>query len=572
MTLARRPAAFTAVLITAGALGAGVAFAAAGGQDPSFNGGAPRVVDFPGITDDSVTRLALGPDGSIVIAGAAYNDGWDGVALGRLSASGEPVTAFGNEGALTDFSVSGVTSSPQALAVAADGDILVGLRAQGAEAQLQSALWGGDGDFAEADFAVSRYGADGVFEGVSRIDLPGTFRDAEIAAIEPQANGGALVLGSIRLDEGHGSFVRVLLDADGNLDPSFDDDGIEIDDSVDADAFAAGTQGAGSVIIAGNQSDFGGSVLKRYLADGSADAAYGGRFDFSSSAYLFGGDVLADGSVLGVDNDAVRRFTVAGEPDGAYGGGDGTGDLAFLGSGLAYVDVAGQPDGKAVVIANEGNDIVVGRLTADGAPDTTFGTGGKVVLPQPEGMARTLPGGVAIQPDGKVVAAGFGGTRRTSTEELRALLIERGETQAFVARLDGDPAPPTETTTTTTTTTTTQTTAPAPTTTVPAAEPVAAQSANPLPAAKSCISRRSFKIRLRIPRGAKATKATVKVNGKQVKVVKGDRLRAGIDLRGLPKGKAKISIAVKLSDGSTLTGTRTYRTCTPKRSGGVPKL
>jgi uncharacterized delta-60 repeat protein len=575
MNLARRPVAFSAVLLTAGALGAGVAFAAAGDQDPSFNGGAPSIVDFPGITDDSVTQLAIGPDGSIVVAGPADDDGWAGVALGRLNASGQPVGTFGEDGALTDFSVFGVDGSPQALAVAADGDLLVGLRARGALLLRQPSLWGGEDDSTEADFAVARYGADGTFEGVSRIDLPGIFDNAEIAAIEPQADGGTLVLGSIRVnDEGHGSFVRVLLDADGNPDPSFDGDGIAIDESVDADAFAAGAQGAGNTIFAGNQSGFGGSVLKRYLADGSADPTYGGAFDQTPPAPMFGGDVLPDGSVLGIDNEAVRRFTGDGKPDGAYGGGDGTADLSFLGGGdLGSVDVVAQADGKAVVIAHQGDGIVVGRLTADGAPDPTFGTGGTVVLPQPDGMAGTLPGGIALQPDGKVVAAGFGGMPPTSTDEQAALV--RGERRAFVVRLDGDPKTTTTTTTTdttTSTTATTQTATAATAATTPAPAPVAAQSSNPLPVAKSCVSRRSFKIRLRIPRGAKATKATVKVNGKQVKVITGSRLRAAIDLRGLPKGKSKVSITVKLTDGSTLTGARTYRTCTPKRAGGVPKL
>jgi UPF0288 family protein (methanogenesis marker protein 3) len=82
-----------------------------------------------------------------------------------------------------------------------------------------------------------------------------------------------------------------------------------------------------------------------------------------------------------------------------------------------------------------------------------------------------------------------------------------------------------------------------------------------------------FKIRLRIPRGDVATRATVRVNGKQVKVVKGSRLRAAIDLRGLPKGKATISIVVKLAGGKKpLTGTRVYRTCVAKRTSSAPQL
>jgi hypothetical protein len=60
----------------------------------------------------------------------------------------------------------------------------------------------------------------------------------------------------------------------------------------------------------------------------------------------------------------------------------------------------------------------------------------------------------------------------------------------------------------------------------------------------------------------------VKVNGKQVQVIRGTRLRAPVDLRTLPKGRFRVEIAVTLADGRTVRGTRRYRTCVPKRRGG----
>ncbi len=85
-----------------------------------------------------------------------------------------------------------------------------------------------------------------------------------------------------------------------------------------------------------------------------------------------------------------------------------------------------------------------------------------------------------------------------------------------------------------------------------------------LPSSGGCVSRRKFRIRLRRPKGVVIVKATVSVNGKQVKVVKGRRLSAPVDLRGLPKGHVTVEIALQTKAGQTITGERRYETCAPK--------
>lgn len=82
---------------------------------------------------------------------------------------------------------------------------------------------------------------------------------------------------------------------------------------------------------------------------------------------------------------------------------------------------------------------------------------------------------------------------------------------------------------------------------------------------RTCLSRRSFRIRLRQPKGDPLVSATVKVNGKRVKVVQGARLTAPVDLRGLPKGRYTVSITAVTTTGRTIAGSRRYRTCVPKR-------
>jgi hypothetical protein len=86
-----------------------------------------------------------------------------------------------------------------------------------------------------------------------------------------------------------------------------------------------------------------------------------------------------------------------------------------------------------------------------------------------------------------------------------------------------------------------------------------------LPSAKRCRSRREFKIRLVVPAGVQITTATVRVNGKRVKVVHARRLTSQVNLKGLPKGRYTVKITVVTASGKSFASSRHYRTCIPRR-------
>jgi hypothetical protein len=88
-----------------------------------------------------------------------------------------------------------------------------------------------------------------------------------------------------------------------------------------------------------------------------------------------------------------------------------------------------------------------------------------------------------------------------------------------------------------------------------------------LPPARRCVSRRAFRIRLRAPKGVTLQQATVLVNGRRARVVRGRRLTAPVDLRGLPKGRFTVKVTVTTTDGRRVSDTRRYRTCAPRRRG-----
>jgi hypothetical protein len=75
-----------------------------------------------------------------------------------------------------------------------------------------------------------------------------------------------------------------------------------------------------------------------------------------------------------------------------------------------------------------------------------------------------------------------------------------------------------------------------------------------------CVSRRAFRIRLRVD-PSQIKNVIVTVRGKRVKVRRGSRLTAPVDLRGAPDGKVKVKIFARTSDGRVLIGERQYLTC-----------
>ena len=102
------------------------------------------------------------------------------------------------------------------------------------------------------------------------------------------------------------------------------------------------------------------------------------------------------------------------------------------------------------------------------------------------------------------------------------------------------------------------------------ATPTQVATAFGLPAARQCVSRRNFPIRLKEPRGIRIKTAKVLVNGRTVAVRKSaGRWRAQVDLRGLPKGRFVVAIRITTADGRSLNGQRAYHTCAPKKKAAL---
>lgn len=90
---------------------------------------------------------------------------------------------------------------------------------------------------------------------------------------------------------------------------------------------------------------------------------------------------------------------------------------------------------------------------------------------------------------------------------------------------------------------------------------------------RTCSSRRVVSIKVRRWRGQRIRSARVYLDGEPVRVYRfGGRVRAEVDLRGKPKGRYVVRIDASLRDGTTVTGSRVYLTCTRKQPRNPPVL
>jgi uncharacterized delta-60 repeat protein len=222
-------------------------------------------------------------------------------------------------------------------------------------------------------------------------------------------------------------FVLARYNADGTLDASFGDGGkvATVFGSESAYVEAIAMQADGKIVVAGRIGDnvIDDFLVARYNVDGSPDASFGtdgvvttdfGHTNDSGTAVVIQSDgkIIVGGSTQSSDGDldfALVRYSFDGVPDPTFGNqGIVTTDL---GSDEYNMFIALQADGRIVGGGISGEDFVLVRYDSDGVPDPTFGSGG---------VATTdfgpWVGGIAIQPDGKIVMAG---TAYTSTDDHR---------------------------------------------------------------------------------------------------------------------------------------------------------
>ena len=362
--------------------------------------------------------VAVQTDGKIVVAGwADITANLQDFLVLRLSPSGALDTFFGNGGyRTTDFAGSDDLAAD--LVIQPDGKIVV----------AGTSNVGGDDDFSVARYTTSG-SLDLSFSGDGRLTIPfGGDDDCHAAMLQP--DGKIVVLG-----DGGDVFPEYItelclgrINPDGTLDGSFNHDGrlyIGLGTSSSTGT-AVGVLPDGNIVIAGYSWDGGSSYsgkLARVIPEGFVDENFapGGWRSVSGSEKLWDLAVQPDGRVLLLGELSSKPGEVA--IFRRTPGGDSA-DPTFSLDGRASYDagwydqprnIALLPDGRILAHAKSGPDFftpnttVMVRLWPEGTPDE----GGYQAFGFDEGGSGFPSGsiedakGMVIQPDGKVVVAGF---------------------------------------------------------------------------------------------------------------------------------------------------------------------
>jgi uncharacterized delta-60 repeat protein len=225
-------------------------------------------------------------------------------------------------------------------------------------------------------------------------------------------------------------FALARYNSDGSMDATFGSAGkVTTDFGGDGDrADSVALQLDGKIVAAGTTSTpgvggFSHFALARYNSDGSLDATFGsgGKVitDFGGGAEAVAlqpdGKIVAAGSASpGATiffDFALARYNPDGSLDATFGSG-GKVTTEFTGNFDQANAVALQPNGKIVAAGNTGagtsHDFALARYNPDGSLDATFGSGGKVTTDFTGGSDQATA--LSLQPNGKIVAAGTAST------------------------------------------------------------------------------------------------------------------------------------------------------------------
>jgi uncharacterized delta-60 repeat protein len=371
-----------------------------GSLDPSFSGDGEQMGAFNGVA----RGVAIQDDGKIVAVG----DGSDAIstdfAVARYNPNGSLDPSFSDDGRQrTNFG--GIGEGATGVAVQGDGKIVaVGHNRSGF-------------------FALARYSPNGSLDpsfsedGKRATDFGG---GPGAAGVVVQANGKIVVVGG----DDHGRFALARYKPNGTLDTSFSGDGKQTTGFAGLSNGATGVaiQGDGKIVAVGDTvPGFERWAIARYNPNGSLDKSFSGDGRQTTAFGTNGGGAKA------VALQANGRIVVAGTGGSAAGdfglaryNPNGTLDPSFSGDGRQTTDFAGGPDdaaavavqanGKIVAVGQAsfgivGNDFALARYNPNGSLDTNFSGDGKQSTDFGSGDAAN---GVALQSDGKIVAAGRG--------------------------------------------------------------------------------------------------------------------------------------------------------------------
>jgi len=391
--------------------------------DTTFGNGGKVTTDFAG-RSDAASALAIQADGKIVVVGDSCADQFNCFAVARYNSNGTLDTSFGPDGTGRIITAFGGEDRARGVTVQPDGKIVVG-----------GGCCSGGGP---AGVAVARYNPDGSLDGgfgsggkVTTF-FPERGIQAFVNVILLQPDGKIVAAGAAGNSGFDRDHILVRYNYDGSLDMDFGTGGKVITSFEGFDEAVALALHDGKLVTAGFSGAFSGShtrfAVARFNSNGSLDATFGTGGKVTTD---FGGSGEDSASAMIIQADGKIVVSGRAAPTGTYDfalaryNSDGSLDATFGAVGKVTTDFGGSSDfgggvglrDGGIVVAGTTNvsgtyDFALARYNSDGSLDTTFGVAGKVTTDF--GASVDFGGGMALQPDGKIVVVGSSNVDGTS--------------------------------------------------------------------------------------------------------------------------------------------------------------
>jgi len=361
--------------------------------------------------------VAIQSDEKIILCGESIINSQLVFTLVRYNTNGTLDTTFGQGGIVTTFIAEG--SGGRSVLVQPDNKIVVG---------------GGS--------ALARYNENGSLDETFGTGGIVHFLSIAVDGIGIQPDNKILVAGG----NTDGNLALIRCNTNGSFDETFGAGGIvltEITAHVPVWSFgkSVAIQADGKIVLDGyytheliSDEDITGTVLARYNIDGTLDESFG--VDGIVKIHVGYDFTCAYSIVLQSDNKIIlggwkeagqywNAFTVLrcntnGLLDGSFGNGGVV--ITEVGNNTSKgYSVILQSDGKIILVgeaadSNWNDDIALVRYNTNGAIDETFGEDGIVVTIGSLGDDGAYA--IALQSDGKIIAAGYSENRNTLVKEF----------------------------------------------------------------------------------------------------------------------------------------------------------
>jgi len=239
-----------------------------------------------------------------------------------------------------------------------------------------------------------------------------------------QSDGKIVVVGYVTFN----NLTTIRYNSNGTLDSTFGNGG-----AVNTQVFQQGTatavaiQNDGKILVGGGSQSgqTGRALLYRYNSDGSLDTTFAtdGNFQVGVGPGNSVSDILIqpDGKIIFIPFSNVYRLNPNGTLDVAFG------SNGIASTGIFNENLALQPDGK-IVAAGRTNNFAVARLNTNGLSDSSFGVNGVTQIPI--GSLSSGATDAAVQKNGKIVAVGYKIDTAGDSDSITARFTANGSLDA----------------------------------------------------------------------------------------------------------------------------------------------